>query len=60
MGMTVTGFEVVTQLAVTSGSLLCNARHSATQAAALLKLPLSRNPSPAQSAAVRREFVLLR
>ena len=58
--MTLTGYEAVVQLAVTSGSILCSARHSATHTPVLLKLPLSRNPASAQSAALRREYELLR
>jgi len=58
--MAVAGFEIVTQLGPTTGSVLCRARHAATQKLALLKLPLSPSPAPSQLAALRREYELLR
>lgn len=58
--MTVAGFEIVTQLGSTTGSVLCRARHASTLEPALLKLPLWPSPAPSQLAALRREHELLR
>src|SRR5437868_2805806 len=58
--MTVAGFEIITELGSTTGSVLCRARHAQGQASALLKLPLSAHPAPSQLAALRREYELLR